>query len=192
MDQLKKDKYKYLTINLIKGVAWLTVIALIFIGFKTYFGDWYHFVMQSIANRPILVMTTFTLSEVLFGIFPPELFMIWALHQGTIAKYVLFTAMLSLISYIAGVIGYFIGKRFSKTSLYQKLKENYVGELEGNVVKYGGFMIFIAAVTPVPFSAICMIMGAFGYPFGNFLIIGLSRLARFAAYAYVIWEVNQL
>lgn len=185
-------KYHYLGINLLKGIVWLICIGLIFFLFKTYFGEWYQIIMDRIANKPILVTTTFIFSEIFFGIFPPELFMIWALHQGSLENYVVYTAIFSGISYLAGLVGYFIGFRFSHTPLYLRLKPRFGNQFEKNVKRYGGFMLFIAAVTPIPFSAICMITGASRYSFINFLLISTSRILRFAVYAYAIWGVDKL
>ena len=192
METIKKEKYAYFTRNLIRGLIWLAILGVLFWVFKTYFDSWYTAIMDQIANKPILVLTTFTLSEILFGIFPPELFMIWALQQGSAADYIFYSAILGAISYVAGVIGYFIGRQISQTHLYARFRERWGEQLELNVKRYGGFMIFIAAMTPVPFSAICMITGASRYRFVNFLLIGTSRLLRFALYAYVIWGVNTI
>ncbi|MCV9387688.1 YqaA family protein [Reichenbachiella ulvae] len=190
--KIRNSKYRYLVSNLIKGLVWLLLIVVVFWIAKSYFEDWYNQFMEEIADKPILVFSTFTLSEVLFGIIPPELFMIWSLHQGGAAHYVLYTLILSLISYAAGVIGFYFGRSFSNFKVYRKIKERMSVQLERNVRRFGGFMIFIAAVTPIPFSAICMITGAVGYKTSNFLLIGLSRLARFAIYAYVIWQVDKI
>ena len=53
-------------------------------------------------------------------------------------------------------------------------------------------MVFIAAMTPIPFSAICMITGASRYHFFNFMLISTSRILRFILYAYAIWGVNAI
>ena len=169
------------------------MIIVIFLVVKNYFKDGYTILMENVSDKPILVFTTFTLSEVFFGIFPPELFMIWALHQGGAAMYVTYSGVLALISFSAGLIGYAMGYQFSHSKLYQKFRNGKYGtDLEKNVQKYGGFMVFIAAMTPIPFSAICMITGASRYRFYYFLLISTSRILRFILYAYAIWGVNQI
>ncbi len=193
MESENTDKYSYLAKNLLKGLVWLIIIIVLFLLVKNYFEDWYTAMMESIADKPIFVFSTFSLSEILFGIFPPELFMIWALHQGSLTMYITYTAVLGTISFAAGMIGYHIGHRFSRTPLYERFRNRkYGADLEKNVKKYGGFMVFIAAMTPVPFSAICMITGASGYHFYNFILISTSRILRFVLYAYAIWGVNQI
>jgi len=185
-------KFKYLIFNLLKGILWLSIIVLIFFLFKTYFNESYQDLMSRISNKPFLVISVFVTSEVLFGIIPPELFMIWALHQGAQQHYFVYVFFLALLSYFAGMLGYYFGFQFSKSDLYQKFKDRMGSRLEKNVQRFGGFMIFIAAITPIPYSAICMIAGAARFNFVHFLMIGISRFARFLVYGYIIWQVDQL
>lgn len=186
------SKYSYLTYNLIRGLIWLVAILAFFLIAKYYFEDWYTGFMEDISDKPFLVFSTFSLSEILFGIIPPELFMIWALHQGGVVDYVMYTTILGAISYAAGLIGYFFGRAFSRFKIYAKLKGKSGAQMERKVKRFGGFMIFIAAVTPIPYSAICMVTGAARYRLTLFLLIALSRLLRFALYAYVIWHVDKI
>lgn len=191
MNSLKKEKYQYLVLNLLKGFVWLALIIGAYLVFKIYFDDSFDELMLNIVNRPILIVSVFTLSELVFGIIPPELFMIWAVHQDSISLFITYTILFGTISYLAGATGYYFGHRFSMTTLYTKITSKFADDMESNVRKYGGFMLFIAAATPVPYTAVCMIMGASKYNFYNFLLIGLSRIVRFGVYGYMIWEVNQ-
>jgi len=192
LNLLKTSKYKYLLSNLLKGLLWLSLIVIFFFLFKTYFNDYYQDMMNQISHKPFLVISIFVISEVLFGIIPPELFMIWALHQGAPQNYFVYVFMLAMLSYVAGILGYIFGFRFSKTDLYQRLKDRIGNRLEKNVKRFGGFMIFIAAVTPIPYSAICMVTGAARFNFITFLMIGISRFTRFLIYGYIIWQVDQI
>ncbi|PIB36524.1 hypothetical protein BFP72_14505 [Reichenbachiella sp. 5M10] len=186
------NKYRYLVSNLTKGLLWLAVILILFLTVKWYFEDWYIGLMQELSDKPLLIFATFICSEVFFGIVPPELFMIWALNQGGLQHYIFFTTILAIISYVAGMLGYFIGRQFSHFKLYEQFKKRMGEKLEPNVQRFGGFMIFIAAVTPIPYSAICMLAGAAHYHWGRFVLIGISRLLRFAVYAYIIWHVDKI
>lgn len=192
MNAQQAYKYRYLLINLGKGIAWLAFILLVFFLFKTYLTETYDDLMSHIANKPLLVISVFIVSEVMFGIIPPELFMIWALHQGSIGNYIIYVFMLALLSYISGILGYYFGYQFSKIELYMKFKEWIGNKFEKNVRRFGGFMVFIAAVTPIPFSAICMIAGAGRFKFMTFILVSVSRFLRFLLYGYVIWYVDQI
>lgn len=178
--------------NLLKGLIWLAVI----VGGYFYLKNHYNFTLESVLgplyDKPVIIFLIFFGSEVIFGIIPPELFMIWALRNELIMQYALNVAGLAFISYCSGGLGYYIGSHFGNTQLYQTLKKNYLGRFEKHFSRFGGFLVIVAALTPLPFSGICMLMGAVKYPYRRFLIISTTRLLRFVVYASVIWETNVL
>ena len=193
MDKRSVFKTKYLIINLAKGLVWLIAIIGIFLLFKKYYGNIYLDLMETISDQPLLVFLVFTTSEVFFGIIPPELFMIWALKaQETSFGYFLIILLLACMSYASGVIGYYFGFWFSKSPLYQKIKERFASQFEKNVNRFGGYMIAVAALTPIPYSAICMLIGAAKFNFGHFLLFGIFRLARFVVYGFIMLQVDKI
>ena len=100
--------------------------------------------------------------------------------------------ILTLISYAAGILGYYLGKTFSKTKLYQeKIREKYLKQYEGKLKTFGGYLVFVGAVTPVPFSATCMLAGSVNLKFSDFLLICITRIIRFAAYGWMVWSFPQ-
>lgn len=192
MNKISSFKTRYLFNNLFKGLIWLLVILGIFLVFKKYFGGAYSELMLIISDKPALVFMAFILSEVFFGIIPPELFMIWALTDNSKSGYYLLVVLLSVLSYFAGIVGYYFGLNFSKTKIYTQLRDRFASRFEKNVKRFGGFMIAVAALTPVPYSAVCMITGAARFKFSLFLIIGIIRIIRFLIYGFVIWQVNRI
>ena len=58
-----------------------------------------------------------------------------------------------------------------------------------NTRKWGGILILVGALLPLPFSIACMTAGMIKYPFKNVVFLGLFRLARFAIYAWAIFKV---
>ena len=78
-------------------------------------------------DQPVTIFTIFLLSEVIFGIIPPELFMIWSLRNEIVSLYIENIVALSLISYVAGVLGYIIGSKFNRTKLYATLQKKLFG-----------------------------------------------------------------
>ncbi|MFY0654197.1 MAG: hypothetical protein JXQ96_19325 [Cyclobacteriaceae bacterium] len=194
MNKRTQFKTKYLLANLGKGLLWLLVIIGVFLLVKKYYGDVYQDFMNSISDQPLLVFLVFTASEVLFGIIPPELFMIWALkvNEGKEVSYFLIVFSLSALSYLAGLIGYYFGLKFSKTDLYTGLRDRFASAFEKNVKRFGGYMIAVAALTPIPYSAVCMLTGAARFRFTHFLLLGLFRLARFLFYGFIMWQVDKI
>jgi membrane protein YqaA with SNARE-associated domain len=178
--------------NLLKGVIWLAVI----VGGYFYLQNHYTFSLEDVLgpvyDKPFVVYSIFLTSEIIFGIIPPELFMIWSLRNEVLSDYIANVAALSAISYVSGMLGYYIGSHFSTTKLYATIKNNYLGKFEKHFARFGGFLVIVAALTPIPFSGICMLMGAVKYPYRKFLVIATSRFLRFAVYAFIIWETNIL
>jgi membrane protein YqaA with SNARE-associated domain len=115
--------------------------------------------------------------------------MVWILDKIDLVGFITNLVILTVISYGAGVLGYFIGKNFSKTSFYNKhIREKYLKEYDARLKKFGGYLVFVGAVTPVPFSAMCMLAGSVNMRLRVFLIICIARVFRFALYGWMVWS----
>jgi len=184
----------FLVRNLLRGLAFFVVIVVVFYLMEGYIQDNFQSHIDDIRSNPGLLYGTYTLSEIVFGIIPPELFMmIWILDKIDVAGFVVNLSILASISYGAGVLGYFIGKNFSKTPFFQnRIREKYLKQYEKNLKKFGGFMVFVGAVTPIPFSATCMLAGSVNMRLKYFLLICLSRVLRFAVYGWMVWSAPNL
>lgn len=180
-----KLKFKFFIRNLAKGLLSLAIVVLsiIFID-RNVQEENYQWLLDLSAAVVYLV---FLISEIVFGIIPPEFFMAWSVKHGLFETYALDVFSLSIISFGAGVLGYFIGAKFIYAAWLTNFKEKYLKKYEEQLMKYGGFLIFVAAMTPLPFSAICMLVGAYQYHFYKFLRYAIFRFLRFALYAYIIW-----
>lgn len=188
--QSSRERTRFLARNLLRGLIWLTVIVGGYILAKRYLDFDLKVLMGPIYDRPFIIYTIFLSSEVIFGIIPPEFFMFWSARHGDATLYIQNTISLAAISYTAGVIGYGIGSFFNTTRLYRTIKKNFLGKVEKQFQHYGGFLVIVAALTPLPFSGICMLVGAVKYSFRKFLLLALIRFARFGVYAYIIWQTN--
>jgi membrane protein YqaA with SNARE-associated domain len=146
--------------------------------------------IDEIRANPGILYGVYTLSEIIFGLVPPEFFMmIWILDDIDIMGFVINLSILTVISYGAGVLGYYIGKNFSKTGFYEnQIRDKYLKQHERNLKKFGGYLVFVGAVTPVPFSAMCMLAGSVNMNLRNFLMICISRVLRFAVYGWMVWS----
>ena len=175
---------------LVRGLIWLSVFIILFIFLKdnAYIQnlDW----LTSLSSQEWLMYLIFGLSEVIFGIIPPEFFMIWSIHNGISDSYVTNVIFLAVVSYGAGISGYFIGKWFSKTGMFATILGKLLYRYQAPFRRYSGFILFVGAVTPLPFSAMCMLVGTVNYPLNKFFIITLTRFLRFIIYGYLVWTVN--
>jgi membrane protein YqaA with SNARE-associated domain len=171
---------------------WLAVIVALFIFSKHTVDPETLVKFEPIFGKSWLMYTIFSLSEVIIGIIPPEVFLIWALRCGTVPCYIGITLILTLISYTAGIIAFGIGKYLHNTLFYQYLKSRYLQKTEKLLQKFGQYLVLVAALTPVPFSGTAMLVGSVDYPFKNYLLISLLRFLKFVVSAWIIWEANMI
>ncbi len=188
----KKETYSYFTKNLIKGFIWLTIIVIFFITInKTVDKDQLEW-LTPISSNPILVILIYSLSEIFFGIIPPELFMIWSLKQNGVVTYVEYVTLLFIISYGAGVLGFFFGRYLNKTIFFKYVSSKFLQKYMDKLRKYGMYLVIIAAVTPLPFSGICILVGSSNYSKRKFLLLATTRIVRFSVYAWIIYGAGKI
>lgn len=148
------------------------------------FGDFFTHVTNNYA--PISILTVFYISESLLGLIPPEIFIAWS--DKTVNPMV-FLSLLALLSYLGGITSYFIGKTILKIpSVYTYMEVKMKKHLT-NIRKWGGFLIIVGALLPIPFSMTSMAAGTIHYPFKNYLLFGLLRFVRFYLYAIAIFSI---
>lgn len=132
------------------------------------------------------IFTFFFVSETLLGLVPPEIFIAWTKKT---ADPILNLVVLATLSYSGGLLSYFIGKwalQLKSVKLYLEVK---MAKHLKNTSKWGGFLILVGALLPVPFSISCMAAGMIRYSFKNVVLFGLFRFLRFGLYAWAIFKV---
>ena len=132
------------------------------------------------------IFSFFFVSETLLGLVPPEIFIAWSKKT---ADPILNLALLATISYLGGLLSYVIGKwslKIKSVKLYLEVK---MAKHLKNTSRWGGFLILVGALLPIPFSISCMTAGMIRYSFKNVVLFGLFRFIRFAIYAWAIFKV---
>ena len=132
------------------------------------------------------IFSFFFTSETILGLVPPEIFIAWTKKT---ADPILNLAILATLSYCGGLLTYFLGKLVLKIESVKNYLEVKMAKHLKNSKKWGGFLILVGALLPVPFSISCMAAGMIKYPFKNVVLFGLFRFARFAIYAWAIFKV---
>ena len=135
---------------------------------------------------PYEVLSIFFLSESLLGLVPPELFIAWA---GKSVSPFLFLTLLATASYLGGIVSYYIGVGITKIPAVHQMMELKMAKHIKNTRKWGGFLIIVGALLPIPFAMTSIAAGIIKFPFSSYLIFGLLRYARFYLYALVIFEM---
>jgi membrane protein YqaA with SNARE-associated domain len=184
--ETEESRFSFLFRNLVKGLGWFALIIIAYLLVQKELNV-YRDQINQVGDNMFLLVSIFTISEIVFGILPPEIFMLIWKTKGILSEYITNLIILTLISYAAGVLGYFIGRYFAKTEVYKKIHRRYLAEYDHKLRKFGGFLVVVGAVTPVPFSATCMLAGSVNLPLKHFLFLTISRIVRFAFYGALLW-----
>jgi membrane protein YqaA with SNARE-associated domain len=146
------------------------------------------YILNNFSNAFVLIV--FLVSESFLGMIPPDIFVIWtAKFQNPMVLLII----LGVLSYIGGVISYYIGKWISERP---KIKSYIEKALEKYIIlvrKWGGAFIIISALFPFsPFSMIIIAISLFRYPFRHYLFFGLSRIVRFIVQGVIYLNILNL
>lgn len=132
------------------------------------------------------IIGTFLLSESILGIIPPELFIAWS---GKTDTPLISLTLLATMSYIGGILSYFMGKGITKIPAVHEYLEVKMKKHIKNTRKWGGLIIAVGALLPIPFAMTSIAAGMIKYRFTNYLLFGALRYIRFYAYALVIFKL---
>jgi membrane protein YqaA with SNARE-associated domain len=136
----------------------------------------------------VSVLVVFFLSESMLGLIPPEIFIAWS---KKLPQPILYLSILALLSYLGGVISYITGLSITRIPKVRYAIENRLAKHIKNTRKWGGFLIVVGALFPIPFAITSIAAGFIRYEFKNYLLFGLLRFARFYLYAIAIFKVVQ-
>jgi len=181
--------YPFMIKNLFKLIVILTaIIALIILADKIMIATGFDFKSKLDAVimhlRIELVLVVFFISESILGWIPPDFFIIWAKDKPCDYPYLNVT-FLAALSYLGGIVAYRLGElltRFPKINAYVQNKN---AQYFYYIKKWGGIVIVMSALFPLPFATISTIAGIVKYPFKKYMLFGLTRFLRF--YIYAIW-----
>lgn len=131
------------------------------------------------------VLAFFFASESLLGLVPPEIFIAWAAKMDYPWLYL---SGLAFLSYFGGLVSYYIGLIITKTPKVHRYLEVKMAKQLKNSKKWGGFLIVVGALLPLPFSVSCMAAGIIKFPFKAVALYGTLRFVRFLIYGLVIFH----
>jgi membrane protein YqaA with SNARE-associated domain len=179
--------YSFLKDTAIKGGIAVLLFIAVFVGLELFVFD-FNAILNSIVETysPQMIFSFFLLSETVLGLVPPEIFIAWASKSAT-PWFFLF--ILATMSYIGGVLAYFIGNRLFLIPRIKHHIENKIALHITNLRKWGGLFVFIGAMLPLPHSIVGLACGLIKYNFRQYLLWSLFRYLRFIIYAFVIFQI---
>jgi len=179
--------YSFLKDLAFKGGTVLVIFVILLLGLELYVLD-INFLLNTLVATysPPIVFSFFLVSETILGVIPPEVFIAWASKS---ASPWLFVFVLATISYIGGIISYFIGNRLFLIPSIKNHIENKIAKHIVNLRKWGGLFVLLGAISPIPHSLVSLASGLIKFNFKQYLLWSLFRYARFAIYALIIFQV---
>ena len=178
--------YTFLRSNLLKlGASILVILGLFYLidGYIINIDDAMAWVTQILS--PAGLISVFFFSEVSFGFITPELLIVWA-DETLKPNWML--ALLATLSYTAGIVSYFIGRFWSTRKIVrERILERNATTMD-QLRRFGGLLIILAALTPLPYPIVCHLSGMNKYPFKYFVWITLVRFLRFGLYGALLFS----
>lgn len=179
--------YDFLKNTAIKGGITIVVFVAILFILEYFFLDFDVMLDNLVTNySPKVIFSFFLLSETILGLVPPEIFIAWASKS---ASPWFFLFILATMSYLGGIIAYFIGNRLFLIPAVKNHIENKISLHINNLRKWGGLFVFIGAMLPLPHSIVSLACGLIKYDFKNYLLWALFRYVRFVIYALIIFQI---
>jgi len=179
--------YNFIGNSLKKAIIPLVIIIAIILLFNNYIYNINEGLQKITETFSVVgILSIFFASESFLGLIPPEIFIAWVKKT---ANPILFLSILATLSYIGGIISFYIGKTILRITSVKKYLEVKMAKQLKNTKKWGGFLILIGALLPIPFSITCMAAGMINYPLKGVLTFGLFRFLRFAIYALAIFQI---
>ena len=177
--------YTFLRSNLLKlGASIIIILGLFYlIDYFIHLDEAMDWVTEKLT--PIGVVRLFFISEVSIGFITPELLIVWA-DKMVSPRWTL--VLLATLSYGAGIVSYFLGRYWATRKVVrERILERHAQTME-QLRRFGGLLIILAALTPLPYPIVCQLCGMNKYPFKYFVWITLVRFLRFGLYGALLFS----
>lgn len=184
---LRSGRYRFVGKNLLRLGFFLSLFTTLIYLLTTYVIDFKALQSQVFSGMPDWAMPiVLFISECFSGIVPVDFAILWALGYKDPYAMVL---LLSCVSYLGGIVSWNIGRQLFR---FNRIK-NWVTvrfRKQFNLFrKYGGLLIVVSALTPLPFSPTSVVSGIARFPFRHYWKVALFRFLRFFLYAAVVSQV---
>ncbi len=179
--------YSFLLNITVKTGLILSFFILLFILFDHFFHDT-ETLFHAFTSKysPLMIFSVFFTSEMFMGLIPPEFFIAWT--SNTISPW-FYVFLLGTLSYVVGILAYYMGQMLFLLAFVKKYLEKKVSKHIHNLRKWGGIIIFIGAMLPIPYTMVSLTSGLINYKIKHYMLWALFRYVRFFLYAVVIFKL---
>lgn len=190
-EQENREYRRFVWGNSLKGILWIAAILIAYVLIESYIPLHWKELLGEYTDKPLLMISIFFLSETFSSLIPLEIFLIWASLDG-LNVYIKYVVLFTVLSCIGGIIAYVLGILAQSSVLLRRISENASFKKYSVLYqKWGGVMIIIAAMTPVPYSIICFLSGTFNFPRNKFLLYSTTRILRVILSAWLVWSLPE-
>ncbi len=128
-------------------------------------------------------------AEVLLGLIPSDLFIIWS--EGLDYPWAALS-VLAVTSYLAGILTFGFGKLIRKNKTVNNYFTTRFEKHIRNSKKWGSWLVAAAALTPLPFTLIMVVVGMMNYPSKRMLLWSSLRIPRYFLMALIYYHTVNL
>lgn len=178
--------YAFIWDNTKKALIPLTIIVgiLLYINYEVMsINDMLLYITQNFSDT--FIFSLFFASESILGLLPPDIFIAWTKSTSSPLLYLSFLALLSLGG---GIISYYKGRTLLLIPKINDYLEGRMSKHIRNMQKWGGFLIAVGALLPLPFAMACLAAGMIKFPQRHFFVFASLRILRFVIYGYAIYS----
>ncbi len=179
--------YRFMLVNGLKVSVFLGLFILAFYLIETYiieFETLFEEMLEHLSEWQVLII--FFFSESVIGLLPPDLLVLWAQH--TFNPWLIVSG-LAITSYLGGYAAFGIGQLLYLQPRIQQYITRKFSNYIGLFKKWGGILIILAALFPLPWGVVASIAGILRFPAVRFLSFALVRIARFYLYALLFFRI---
>lgn len=178
--------YAFIWENTKKAIMPLLIIVgiLVFINYRVMsITEMLLYVTQNFSKT--FIFSLFFASESFLGLLPPDIFIAWT---KTTEHPLLYLSFLAMLSYLGGVISYFYGRSLLLVPKINEYLEGRMSKHIRNMQKWGGFLIAVGALLPLPFAMACLAAGMIKFSQKQFFAFAALRVLRFVIYGFAIYS----
>lgn len=178
--------YRFIFSNTKKAIIPLIVVIgiLLYVNYKVMsINDMMLYITANFSD--FTIFTIFFASESFLGLLPPDIFIAWTKNTQSPLLYL---AFLAILSYLGGVIAYFMGRSLLLVPLINEYFEGKMIKHIKNMQKWGGFLIAVGALLPLPFAMACLAAGMINFSKKHFFLFASLRIFRFVIYGFAIYS----
>ena len=115
---------------------------------------------------------------------PPQFYMLASIASGWSEAWTIVAVCIGSLA--GGITAYSIARKASKLRILQRLLARSQKKVDWLYARYGYWAVAIGSLTPIPYSFLCYVAGAYAMPRRIFFMLSLFRIPKVVFYFYLV------